>query len=337
MTTLFIDRKGLSVRADGAVLAFYEQERRVGTVPLNLLERVCIRGDLQLSAGVLGKLGEHGVGVLVLSGRKRAPVLMMPNLRRDARRRTAQFVRAQDLGFCLKLAQKWVDEKLSRQHTLLLQLGSRNQALTAHLAADAAAVAAAREGIAQAQCLATLLGLEGVAAAHYFSAWAKYLPPSLGFSGRNRRPPRDAVNAALSLAYTVLHFETVRQIYLTGLDPFVGFYHALAHGRESLACDLLEPMRPLCDEWVLSLFSERSLRAEDFSLQQGACVMGKAGRMRFYAAYEEVVKTWRIQIHALCAALLADLKGDPSHDDDGVFTLPEMTVWGADDEMVDRL
>lgn len=65
MVTLFVDRKGLTLRADSSALAFYDGNERMGTVPLKLLERVCIRGDLQLSASVLGKLGEHGAGVVV--------------------------------------------------------------------------------------------------------------------------------------------------------------------------------------------------------------------------------------------------------------------------------
>lgn len=154
---------------------------------------------------------------------------------------------------------------------------------------------------------AVLRGLEGVAAAHYFAALAKVLPDSLGFRGRNRRPPRDAFNVVLSLGYTLLHFELVRQIYLTGLDPFVGFYHEPAHGRESLASDLLEPLRPLYDEWAVDLFAEGVMRPEDFSMRGEACMMGKAGRLRFYAAFESAAKGWRPLMYRACMDLLAAL------------------------------
>lgn len=122
--------------------------------------------------------------------------------------------------------------------------------------------------IGRAADLAALRGLEGAAAAH-FGGWGKILPDSWGFSGRNRRPPRDAVNVVLSLGYTMLHFELVRQIYLAGLDPFVGFYHGVAHGRESLASDLLEPMRPIYDEWALALLADGVLRPDFFDARRG--------------------------------------------------------------------
>ena len=73
MTTLYLDRKNLSLRADSSALVCYENDKRVATVPLKILQRVCIRGDLTLSAKVLGKLGETGIGVLILSGRQKTP------------------------------------------------------------------------------------------------------------------------------------------------------------------------------------------------------------------------------------------------------------------------
>ena len=85
MTTLFIDKRNLQLKVDSEALIFYDSNtaEKLGTVPIRLLERVCIHGDLQLSASVLGKLGQHGIGLLVLNGRKKEPVLMMPNLQVD--------------------------------------------------------------------------------------------------------------------------------------------------------------------------------------------------------------------------------------------------------------
>lgn len=132
----------------------------------------------------------------------------------------------------------------------------------------------------------TVLGLEGAGAAAHYAALTALFPPSLNFTGRNRRPPRDPVNACLSLGYTLLHFEAVRAAYGAGLDPLLGFFHEPAYGRESLACDLIEPLRPRLDAWVWTLFRERRLRAHDFVEDKGACLLAKAGRQTFYAAYE---------------------------------------------------
>src|SRR5258708_37547593 len=68
---------------------------------------------------------------------------------------------------------------------------------------------------------------------------------SFDFEGRNRRPPRDPVNALLSLAYSMLAKDLTIACYAVGFDPYMGFYHQLRHGRAALAVDLMEPFRPL--------------------------------------------------------------------------------------------
>jgi len=84
----------------------------------------------------------------------------------------------------------------------------------------------------------------------------------------------------------LLHFDAVRACHTVGLDAMLGFYHDLNFGRESLACDLMEPVRPLMDRWVWQMFRERQLRVEHFSDDNGRCQMNKADRQGFYAFYE---------------------------------------------------
>lgn len=307
MTTLYIDRRNLLLRVDGNALVFYQADERVGTVPLAVLERVCIGGNLRLSARVLAKLGENGVGVLVLAGRKKKPVLMMPNLRQDAKRRVAQVYLSQSADFSLIVARAWVRLKMERQLALLMLLDGKPHMAQGLMGKSIQVLENVLFKVDKVGSLAVLRGLEGGTAAAYFSGLALYLPDSLRFSGRNRCPPKDAFNVVLSLGYTLLHFELVRMIYLCGLDPFIGFYHQLAFGRESLACDLIEPLRPLFDEWAVAVFAEKILRPEDFSYRESACLMGKAGRMRFYPAFEKALKQWRPMMWQLCRGLLADV------------------------------
>ncbi len=326
MTTLYIDRKGLSLRADSSALAFYDESGRVGTVPLKVLERVCIRGDVQLSAQVLGKLGEHGVGLVVLSGRQRKPVLMMPNVKTDARRREAQFALAADPAFCLQISCFWLQAKLGGQLAWLQALSQESAALRAAMYHHMANIEHLIAQLPQAATLEALRGMEGAAAAHYFAALALKLPDSLKFHGRNRQPPKDPFNSVLSLGYTLLHFEWVRQIYLAGLDPFCGFLHTILPGRESLACDLLEPFRPLYDQWAWQLFAEGVLRPEDFSSARDRCDMGKPARLRYYAAFETAAKLWRPKMHAAIMTLLHKLGQACPHTDADCFTLSEWQV-----------
>lgn len=307
MTTLIIDRKNLSLAIDGNSLVFYENGQRSATMPLTIIERICIRGDLTLSAKVLGKLGEQGIGLVILSGIYRQAALFMPNARKDALRRVAQAYFSQDPDFSLTQAKNWVDSKIHRQYQLLLHCAQQPHIATNTLYRPLKRLEKALDSISEVQSISALRGVEGNAAAAYFSGLAAYLPQSLDFRERNRRPPRDPFNVVLSLGYTLLHFEMVRQIHLIGLDPGIGFYHGLAHGRESLACDLIESMRPCIDQFAINLFHDRTLRPENFTKRGSACHMGKSARARFYPAFEQAAREWRKEMREHCLSLLRAL------------------------------
>lgn len=305
MSTLYIDRKNLSMQIENQALVFREEGNRINTVPLAVLERVCIKGDIQLSASVLGKLGEQSVGILVLSGRNQAPAIMLPNWKLDGRRRVAQYQLTQSEKHCLKIARCLITEKINNQIQLL---ESTNQDYPQSQPYRHDSLQSLKKLSQQSQTtdsIDTLRGIEGAAAARYFSAWPSFLPATLEFSGRNRRPPRDPLNAILSLGYTLLHFESVKQIYLCGLDPFIVIYHQAEHGRESLACDLLEPLRPLYDQWAIQQFTQQLLSPKDFTTNEhNGCRLSKKARLDFYRNYEQQAKQWRIIIRSQCYRLL---------------------------------
>ncbi len=148
-----------------------------------------------------------------------------------------------------------------------------------------------------------------MAARVYYEALTALFAPALGFTGRNRRPPRDPVNACLSLVYTLLHFEAVRAAHMAGLDPLLGFYHRPAFGRESLASDLIEPLRPHADAWVWHLFRKNILRSDHFGRDGEACLLGKAGREAFYQHYEGFAGPPRRYLRRQCRLLAAHFRG----------------------------
>lgn len=291
MTTLYLDRKGIELRPDGEALALYERGTRVRTVPLALLDRVVIRAETTLTSGVLGALADSGAAVVILSGRhgqRLATVLGRPH--NDARIRLAQYARAQDSGYRLGWARLIVEAKIRRQAQVLRQAQAQRPDLRRPVTGALTTLGTLLERIGTATSSAALLGIEGSAQARYFRAYTTLFPASLGFKGRNRRPPRDPVNACLSLAYTLAHVEAVRVAHAAGLDPFIGFFHETAFGRESLACDLIEPLRPRVDAWVWELFRARTLRAEHFRMDKGACLLNKTGRACFYPCFDAFLR-----------------------------------------------
>ncbi|MEF3194140.1 MAG: CRISPR-associated endonuclease Cas1, partial [Halothiobacillaceae bacterium] len=115
MSSLFVDRRGVHLDLESGAIVFRENGERIGTVPLAPITRVFLRGDVTLSASLLGHLGEHGVGVVVLSGRQGKPSLMLARPHNDAIRRVEQIRKSMDAGFCLSFARDLIDRKIARQ------------------------------------------------------------------------------------------------------------------------------------------------------------------------------------------------------------------------------
>ena len=298
MATLYLDRKDLELRHEGQHLCLYENGCRRGTVPLQQVERIVMRGRATMTTGALGLLAEAGVALLVLSGRQgRSAAILQGRLHGDTRRRIAQYGWYAAEEARVPWARLLVTIKLRSQRVFLQKLAQARPELRGVLQASARQIGAALTGLMSVDPMpltpARLNGIEGAAAAAYFAAFTQVFPPSLEFTGRNRRPPRDPVNAALSLGYTLLHFEAVQACHLNGLDPYVGFYHEPAHRRESLAADLIEPLRVHIDRWVWRMFADRELRAGDFVVDNGACLLKKEGRALFYARYETIAPPLR--------------------------------------------
>lgn len=308
MTSLYVDRRGVVLKADGEALVFYENNERIGTVPLAPLSRVFLKGDVTLSSSLLGKLGERGIGVVVLSGRKSLPTLLLARPHNDAARRLAQYRCSLDADFCLRFSRAVLESKLRSQAAFLAARRDSEVHSRYLLSVALRRLEASIAAVDQQHSIAALRGLEGAGAAAYFEGFRDLFAERLRFVGRNRRPPQDPVNAVLSLGYTLLHAEAVLALYGAGLDPFVGFYHAVDFARESLACDVVEPLRVEVDQHSLMLFRTEKLRFDDFTQTSGGCLLGKAGRSRFYAEWEPLAERLRKQL-AVCVYDIASTLG----------------------------
>ncbi|WHZ09650.1 MAG: CRISPR-associated protein Cas1 [Burkholderiaceae bacterium] len=287
MSTLFVDRRDIELEHDDGALVIRDRGTRIGTVPLAPITRVFLRGSVTLRTSVLGHLGERGIGVVILSGRKGQATLFFGRPHNDARLRVEQCRRSLDVSFCLAYARRLVHRKLEGQHQWLGALRDPYPRARYALTQAMRQLQDQQSRLPRAVDLDSLRGQEGAAACAYFDGLRAVLPASLGFNERNRRPPRDPFNALLSLTYTLTHAETALALHAAGLDPCVGFYHQISHARESLACDVMEAVRPLADRFCLELVARQTLTSEHFGNSEAGCLLGKAGRTRYYSAYED--------------------------------------------------
>jgi CRISPR-associated protein Cas1 len=223
-------------------------------------------------------------------GQKIAQITGTPH--NDARRRWQQVLTLSQPQACAQLAHGIIHSKVKRQRATLAHIAQERPDIRKPLFDGQQRLAGILDTLQSADItshsLDQLRGLEGAAAAMYFEAYFSAFAPALGATGRNRRPPRDPVNAVLSLSYTMLYAQATAACWAAGLDPALGALHTLSHGRAALACDLMEPYRPLIDLWVWHQFRQGNLRAEHFGHDgAGACLLSKAGRGHFYPAWEQ--------------------------------------------------
>lgn len=224
---------------------------------------------------------------------------------RNVETRTHQYHASFDPHVCLRLAQGWVAAKIANCRTLMRRNWrsefEEDEAFETAPRPEAAKppeelLRALKEDVdhaGRAHALEDLLGIEGIAARRYFQHFANLLKqdgdPTLSFDfmGRNRRPPRDPVNAMLSFAYSMLTREWHIALSAVGLDPYRGFFHQPRFGRPALALDMMEPFRPLvADSAVLMAINNGEVRGTDFIRSAGACALSDSGRKRFIAAFE---------------------------------------------------
>lgn len=300
MTTLVIDHRNVSLDYEGDCLLIRQPDQPPRSLPLGRLQRILCMHGVNVSTRLIGHCQRLGVDFIVVNSRhSERGFAVHANHLRQASRRVCQYRLTTQPDQALPLARRLI------RHKLRVTLGTlRREAASVQL--DAAIAAITHQACLVGQCteLAQLLGHEGSAQRSLFEYWRQRLPGELGFVRRQRRPPPDPVNALLSLSFTLLYHESIRQCLIHGLDPWLGVYHQVAAGRLSLACDLMEPLRPLIEVWVVGLFIDNELDRRHFSRREEGCQLGKTGRELYYALWHSQLPAWSRRL-ARYASLLA--------------------------------
>ncbi|MBX3423209.1 MAG: CRISPR-associated endonuclease Cas1 [Pirellulaceae bacterium] len=295
---LYLNTQGNHVGISAQVLKIKEKDKLIQEVRLNDLCQVNIFGNIQLTTQAIGALMTADIPVVYFSyGGWFHGMTQSVGLKNILWRRE-QFRQADSNRFCLQLAKQLVKGKIRNQRTLLM----RNHVEPPEQALQF--LKALTIEVRRAESLAELLGVEGLAARVYFEHFNGMIKVGsdddrprqqngkhefrFDFERRNRRPPRDPINALLSLGYSLLAKDLTIAATSVGLDPFLGFYHQPRFGRPALALDLMEPFRPLIvDSAVLSAINQRMVTISDFVVVGDAVALTANGRKGFFRAYEQ--------------------------------------------------
>jgi CRISPR-associated protein Cas1 len=289
---LYVQEPGSHVGKRSEHLVVRKDGQEVTRVPMHAIRQLVVFGNVQVSTQALETLAANEIPIAYLTGHGRFIGTFAPAERKNVGLREAQFRRFADPAECLSLSKAVVRGKLINQRALLMRSlrGDGDRGSDEPAARDLAELIRRLDG---APTLETVLGLEGQGAALYFGEFGRFLrsqPPGRGFefTSRNRRPPRDPVNALLSFAYAMLTKDCFAAVSTVGFDPYKGFFHSNRHGKPSLALDLMEEFRPvIADSVVLTLINNEMLTPADFLVWREACQLTDSGRRRFFSAYEQ--------------------------------------------------
>lgn len=316
MKNVIIDQKGCRLDFERQLLLIYHDKfLRPISLPFSQIQSLTIATGVDIHSHLLTKLAEHHIAVIILpAGRIGSSCVMHGGWHAGVVRRQMQYELFRDeilanqwatvivklkihehyhtLDWIMAQSQHYPklnklvndDKFLSDFEKSMTQLKTARKSLkTYFLRKNCTLVAPYRD-------TATLRGIEGSAAAIFFGQYQRFFDEKWQFLGRNRRPPKDPVNALLSLGYTLLQGVCEQAVFTIGFDPHLGVLHEVSYGRKSMACDLAELQRHQIEKWVWQLMADDVVTLKDFNFKgdDRPCELLKSGRQSFYASWSKL-------------------------------------------------
>lgn len=270
--TLYITTQGSYLHKERETLVVEQDRKKVAQLPIHSIGHIFCFGNVLVSPFLMGFCGENNVNLAFftengrylgrLQGRQSGNVLL----------RRAQYKMSEINP--VPVARNIIAAKIQASKRVL-QRQIRNHGENADLQSAITALNYSLQHLKSADNLEQIRGIEGDAASRYFGVFSHLIKENSGFhfDGRNRRPPRDGVNALLSFLYSIVGKDISGALEGVGLDPQIGFLHADRPGRDSLAQDILEEFRAWwVDRIVLSLINRGQIKPDDFVTEASGAV-----------------------------------------------------------------
>lgn len=294
LNTLYVQTQGTYLRLDHETLKLEVEKELKFQIPLHHLGSLVLFGNVLVSPFLLHRCAEDGRAIVWMTQRGKFKGRLMGPTTGNVLLRQAQHRALQNDGMALSIARYMVAGKLQNARAVVMRAAREakdegdREALTSAANVQADSILSAKSAMS----IDKLRGVEGYGAKAYFgsfSAMVRTRRDVFHFKERSKRPPKDPINALLSFVYTLLANECVSACEGVGLDPQMGFLHALRPGRPSLALDIMEELRaPLADRLVLTLVNRGQIKPKDFELRPGGSVhLTEAARKTLLAAYQK--------------------------------------------------
>ena len=293
LNTLFITNPVAYLSRDGENVVVKVDNQEQLRLPIHNLESIVCFGFLGVSPSLMSLCAERSVALSFLTesgyflGKVIGPVSGNVLLRRK------QYRMADDPEMSLNLARLFIAGKIANCRNILQRtVRDHSEHIDPNRISEVISILSIKQKQAiKAHEMNYLRGIEGEAAQAYFGVFDQMIVAQkehFYMKGRNRRPPLDNVNSLLSFAYVLLMNEVRAALESVGLDPCVGFLHVDRPGRQSLALDMMEELRPyFADRLVLSLINRKQVNNKGFAKRDmGGVLMDDLTR-------KEVISAWQ--------------------------------------------
>ena len=289
LNCLYITSQGSYLHKERETIVVKNDGKKLGQFPSININSIFCFGQVTVSPFLMGHCAEKGIGLGFYTEHGRFLARMQGRGSGNVLLRRAQYRWADDPEKTAAIAGLIVAAKIANSRSIL-QRELRNHGEDVLLANTIKRLGTSVRRAKQAEHVDSVRGMEGEAAAAYFSVFGRLVRNGdFVFGGRVRRPPTDAVNALLSFTYSLVTQECLSALAGVGLDPYVGFLHRDRPGRPGLALDLVEEFRsPWSERFVLTLLNRRQFQTKDFVTEaSGAVRLTDDARKMFLAAWQE--------------------------------------------------
>ena len=289
MTNIYITKQGSILRHSDKSLIIEYQKEKVEQIPLLYVDRILIFGNIQVTTQTIGLLLENGIDLSFFSYRGKLKGNLCSNKSKNVFVRLAQVEKFKDKNFKISLIREIVRGKLNNQLKLVKKYSYYYE--KEDFSSEIKTIEKVTEELDNRIEVDELMGLEGAGSVAYFKFFSKVMKGDFVFEGRKYYPSTDPINAMLSLGYTMITNEISGLLEANSFDPYIGFFHGIRYGRQSLPLDLVEEFRqPVVDNFTLKLINKKVFTKVDFEINNdGSCYFTEASLKTYFSKYEDLM------------------------------------------------
>ncbi len=291
LNTLYVTNEQCYLSLEGENIVMKEEDKVIFRLPFDNLENIVCFNYLGVSPALMGKCVNYSIPINFLTPTGKFLAKVFGETKGNV------FLRVAQLDCFKENSLKLTQNTMAAKFLNTLKLIKRSLHDYHHLRKDTEIIGVMErlkqsiERVYEAEDVSEILGIEGNSASAYFSIFNKLLRAQddvFKFQNRTKRPPLDPVNTMLSFVYTIYTSEVAAALETVGLDSYIGYYHTLRSGRESLACDLIEELRCLVERFVIGMINLGEVKESDFDFYvSGEVYLNNEGRRKVLTKWQE--------------------------------------------------